>query len=160
MIYSLRLLLIFGVAIFYGAATPLKTFACAPQPLASAELSAADAIIRATLQNYEILVPGMKARLTLNVVEHLKGRVRSNPILDQLKGSGWRDDSIYVLWENSSGRVYDRWDGSNDVLVALNRLKPSRDDADYQIIHPGCHPPSIIEFSALNVWRIMRETGD
>ncbi|MES5044547.1 hypothetical protein ABVB72_04650 [Rhizobium nepotum] len=153
----------------YGTATPLKAFACAaPRPLASAELSAADTVIRATLQNYEILVPGMKARLTLNVVEQLKGSVlrdsmaqlRKRWLADSPEWLKWRDGSISVLWESSTGQIPNRWEGSNDVIAALKRLKPSTDDAAYQVIHPNCGPPSILWFSALNVWRIMRETGD
>ncbi len=110
------------------------------------DLSEAKVLVRATLTKYEILEPRLKARLTLEIVESVFG--------------ARREGELVAIWENPMGSLEDVWNGSTDLLVALKSLKPRKDGAMYEIIHPLCSPPSIMEFNAVNTWILSQDFYD
>lgn len=117
-----------------------------PKGLASDDLKAADVVVRAFLQKFEIVEPNMKARLTLEVREAVLGFRRKGQIV--------------ALWESPTGEMQDHWTSSRDVLVALKRFDLAEDSVWYRIIQPSCAPPSLMEFNAQNTWRLAEAMHD
>jgi hypothetical protein len=117
-----------------------------PKGLASDDLKAADVVVRAFLQKFEVVEPNMKARLTLEVREAVFG----------FRGQG----QILALWESPTGEMQDHWTSSRDLLVALKRIDFAEDGVRYRIIQPGCAPPSLMEFNAQNTWRLAEAMHD
>ncbi|MBB4507979.1 hypothetical protein [Rhizobium leguminosarum] len=99
--------------------------ACAaPRPFFS-ELFDADVIVRGTFRNYEVLEPGHTARVTLEILETLKGSVQQGP--------------LSFNWTRSG--LADQWRGPNDVIVALMRSNPDKGE-DYEVMR-GCRVQGI-----------------
>ncbi|MBD8665644.1 hypothetical protein IFT59_20570 [Rhizobium sp. CFBP 8752] len=117
-----------------------------PKGLASDDLKAADVVVRAFLQKFEVVEPNTKARLTLEVREAVFG----------FRSQG----EILALWESPTGEMQDHWTSSRDVLVALKRINFAEDGVWYRIIQPSCAPPSLMEFNAQNTWRLAEAMHD
>ncbi len=100
-------------------ATASANACAAPQPFLS-ELFYADIIVRGTFQSYEVLKPGYEARVTLEVLETLKGSVQHGPF-----SFSWKHNELASHWR-----------GPNDVIVALKRSTPNGGEK-YEVVR-GC----------------------
>ncbi|MGO6985073.1 hypothetical protein [Rhizobium leguminosarum] len=109
---------VYALMSVFAAAT--STHACAAPRGFFSELFDADVIVRGTFRNYEVLEPGHEARVTLEILETLKGSVQQG--------------ALSFNWTRSG--LADQWRGPNDVIVALKRSNPD-DHEDYEIAR-GC----------------------
>ncbi|WP_246764340.1 hypothetical protein [Rhizobium leguminosarum] len=78
-------------ALMFVLTASASAHACAvPRPFFS-ELFDADVIVRGTFRDYEVVEPGQKARVTLEILETLKGSVQQGPLSFNWTRSGLAD---------------------------------------------------------------------
>jgi hypothetical protein len=111
-------------ALIFVLTAAASAHACAAPRGFLSDLFDADVIVRGTFRDYEVLKPG-EARVTLEVLEALKGSVQQGP--------------LSFSWTRSG--LADQWTGLNDVIVALKRSDPDNGEG-YEVVR-GCRVQGI-----------------